>query len=161
MLQGYKRAFLQNHLHNLEHVMRWDKLTTTSDVIYCIVFVYCVLLALWSWPSGQCSHCTALASRINLGFLTETAVHVCLDMIILIHTCAFDGDQRTRSNQSGFRRGRGCTDRKHKLRPHWSSVGASSKLMLCASLILLLRLIPWTGTAYGGYWRRMECHPNS
>ncbi len=27
---------------------------------------------------------------------------------------------------------------------HWSSVGASSKLLLCASLILLLRSILWT-----------------
>ncbi len=33
---------------------------------------------------------------------------------------------------------------------HWSSIGASNKLLLCDSLILLLRLIPWTGTPYGG-----------
>ncbi len=33
---------------------------------------------------------------------------------------------------------------------HWSSVGASSKLLLCDSLILLLRLIPWPRTPYGG-----------
>ncbi len=32
---------------------------------------------------------------------------------------------------------------------HWSSVGASSKLLSCASLILLLRSIPWTGIPYG------------
>ncbi len=33
---------------------------------------------------------------------------------------------------------------------HWSSVGAFSKLLICASLVLLLRLIPWTGTPYDG-----------
>ncbi len=43
----------------------------------------------------------------------------------------------------------------------WSSVGASSKLLLCASSILLLRWISWTGTPYGGWWRRIECLPNS
>ncbi len=33
---------------------------------------------------------------------------------------------------------------------HWSSVGVSSNLLLCASLILLLRSIPWTEAPYGG-----------
>ncbi len=31
---------------------------------------------------------------------------------------------------------------------NWSSVGASRKQLSCASLILVLRLIPWTGTPY-------------
>ncbi len=33
---------------------------------------------------------------------------------------------------------------------HWSSVGASRKLLLCASLVLLMRAIPWTGAPFGG-----------
>ncbi len=60
-------------------------------------------------------------------------------------------DQRTRPNQSGFRPGRGCTDQMHNLRRTLEQRWSFSKLLLCASLILLLRLIPWTGTPYGGW----------
>ncbi len=130
--------------------MSWDKMTMTSAVIYGIVFVYCVLLALWSWPSGQCSHFTALASLINLGFLEETAVHVCLDMTILNHSCATRGTSALALIKVALGLDVDARIRCTTYVAHWSSVGASSKLLLCALLILLLRLIPWTGTPYGG-----------
>ncbi len=70
--------------------------------------------------------------------------------VILLKTFQYERDQRTRPNQSSLGLDVDARIRCTTCVAHWSSVGASSKLMLCASLILLLRSIPWTGAPYGG-----------